>query len=225
MRSRRLFAILRMLHRSQGEDNTRFYSELEADLLRRHSELWGSRRRVGGRLSWLRPLPVSAALLALLGGAAWIPVTVSLDLGFLINVQGPPDVLQGLTPASLVGVLEEKKVAESVSVSVSQGDREARMLILLLGEQTEPALAMQEIRRVMPQLEEADFETDRLRGNLRTSLARRIGHNWLAIDMRSLDLDAARLKVLEALGARGYSSPQVGVLEQEEHREITIELE
>lgn len=224
MRSRRLAALVKRLHkRDQGTD-LRFRRELEGELVQRHAELWGARESARRQAYWMRPIPLALGVLVLLVGGAWIPVDVPVDLGQLITFEVPSGLAPGLAPSELARQLDEKHVADSVSVSISKNEDRTWLRLILFGEQTDPVAAIRELTDLVPALSESQYATRALQGNVRSTLGALIGHDWLAIDVRFTDPEAARSKVLEFLLAKGFKDASVDIRQGPNRREITIDL-
>lgn len=223
MRSRKLTKILRKLHRSEVPDRSGFRDRLEGELVNRHQQLW--QEKPGRRLSsWLRPAPVSFALLVILFCAGWIPVDVRVKIGCLVDFKSSNlDPLP--TPAELTEVLQDQVDPEVVSVSVSEGEEESRISLLLFGEKVSGEQAVEVLRSTFPGLRNASSEIRTIKGNIRSFLVQKVAHSWFAVEIRSSDLDTARWQVMEKLGSQGFTDSVVEIRKQGDRREITIDLD
>jgi hypothetical protein len=211
------------LYRTKGADSSSFRDHLEDKLTKRHQELW--QERPGRRwIGLLRPVPISLVLLVVLFCAAWIPVDVRVKLGCLIDIQTPAGYsIPG--PGELTAILQEQVDAEIVSVSISEGDEESHVSLLLFGETVNGEKAVEVLTRNFPDLQDASSEIRTITGNIRSFLVQKVAHSWFAIEIRSSDLDTARWQVMEALSSQGYTDSAVEIRKQGDRREITIDLD
>jgi hypothetical protein len=158
-------------------------------------------------------------------GACYAPADVEVPLGvtveFISHDEDPHALVQ-----QVVGYVEDSTGATEVGVSALKshdGPLQIRMRVWGPGV---PADLEEELAGVFPQLEVAELTSHPLEGRVRTTLGRRLGHQWLDLALREDDLERARADLLAQLAAEGLEGDvDIEIREHDGHQEVRVRVE
>lgn len=243
MPSKRIEAALRRLMQDpRPEPDPAPDAALEAELLTRFDQQ-GERpragleagREAGGRAGgWTHMLAfarvhrwaLASVLAGVLGfGACYAPADVEVPLGvtveFTSDDENPGDLVE-----QIVRYVEDSTGASEVSVSAVKSDTGPLQIRMQVWGPGVPADLEEELGEVFPQLEVAQLATHPLEGHVRTTLGRRLGHEWLDLALAEDDVERARVELLTQLAAQGVEGDVDIEIEQSNgHREVRVRVE
>lgn len=213
---------LKRIHQIPSPPDPKQAAALEADLGRRHRELYGDRCRVPG-------LRARRVLLAL-GAAALLLVTVGALPTEAPIVSGELLTFGGLDPSALPELAQLLRSArratsrDEVSVSISESaDGTARLVLLFLDRDPERdrATLLRRLESEVSAVAGRPHRWDELRGAVRMSLAERAGRRLFSIAWSPGQEAEARRQLL---GGVARSGAGVELAERDGTRRIRIEL-
>jgi hypothetical protein len=192
------------------EDGTRegiFQARLEGELLARHAALHRLRGPSGvARTRWRRRMLFAAAAILLATAAmAAAPARLTLGLGHVVTIELPAGVHAPHQHDLLVHLLDARSGVGEASASIdSSPTRGDRVLLLLFGRHIAPDRVRADLERAFPGLSSGRWTIHALEAELRTSLARALGHRVFAIEPDAAALESRRRIVLDRLGSGGW---------------------
>jgi hypothetical protein len=230
MRSRTLERMLAEIHRREPRMRGGFRSDLESELLQRHGQLYGREATAAaGRRTRRRLRLVVAGLAAgtLIAAVGSIPVTSSVRLGKLVTIRLPAGTGEAPRPAELLRRLRAHLPADKISVSESRSATdEVTLQVFLFGEGIVEDEAEDLLEREFPLIRRGELEVQELRGDIRASLAGRLGRALFLIEVNATDIDNARREILRRFAAHGYGEGSTVELSgDDEGKRIEVQVE
>jgi hypothetical protein len=230
MLSRSLNETLTDLHDHEPGLPGEHRSALETELLSHHRQLYprkeGWRMMINPRWRMGRLVLGGLAVLVLGIAACTIPTSYEADVGKSLTFAATGDPAGLPDHGELLSFLQEAAVAEDVSVSLSESSGgPATYNILLWGDRVPQDDLVQMLRRRFAGLSSAQYEVRELEGQVRGSLAEKIGHDLFRIEVEGDDLEEIRAQILAGLATQGFQGEAaVNVSEENGLKEIQIQL-
>ena len=227
MRLDRLERTLRELHACPTRDGATGRRDLRAELLARHART--ASRRQGGRLraAFMRPV-LAMLLLAVLGvGACTVPTETDVEMGRRLTWT----VADATAPnriGDLVRLVEAQPGVDEVSIREDVAEGGPLVVDLVIwGRGIAVEALCDRVHEAFPELADADLESEPLTTRAETSLAGKLGHEVLHLD---LDLHVSgtdaeiRAQILEQIYAGGFDG-LADVDVRTEDGVVTVDLE
>jgi hypothetical protein len=201
-----------------------FHEDLERHLLERHTELYGARAARPAR-RWLtspRVVWVTVGLALVVASMSAVPAHLKLQMARVVTVElaagtRPPDT------QALLHLVSARHGVEQASVSVDSGSSErATVLMLLFGDGIDLDGLQSEVQGALPSMASGSWKIQSLEADLRTSLARKLGHRLFAIEVNRRQLEQKRRTVLEHLASHGLEG-KMSLMEMDGIRLVEVD--
>jgi len=235
MHDRRLNDDLERLHEPDTANRPRpeHRSELEGRLVSQYRTAQSRKRRWLVMLNpWNRTARfalVGLAMIMLGVGACTTSTTTEVDMGkkMSIGFSAKADVDMISIDTGLANFLDTQPGIENVSVSISETvDGPMIIEVMAWGQDLDGDALVAELRRQVPELEDADISFETLNGTIEESFASKLKREVFQVEVDGATVEEIRAQILAQLAEQGVAEgdAQVEVIQQDGMTEIKIEV-
>ena len=236
MHDRRLNDDLERLHEPDTTNRPRpeHRRDLEKHLVSRYRTIQSRKRRWLVMLNpWNRVgrfALVGLALIILGVGACSTSTTTEVDMGkkMTIGFTAKADIDMISVDTSLSNFLDTQPGIENVSVSISETVGGPMTIeVMAWGQDLDGDALVAELRRQVPELEDADISFETLSGTIEESFASKLKREVFQIEVDGATEEEIRAQILAQLAEQGVAEgdAQVEVIQQDGMTEIKVEIE
>jgi len=173
---------------------------------------------------------VGLALIILGVGACSTSTTTEVDMGkkMTIGFTAKADIDMISVDTSLSNFLDTMPGIENVSVSISETVGGPMTIeVMAWGQDLDGDALVAELRRQVPELEDADISFETLSGTIEESFASKLKREVFQIEVDGATEEEIRAQILAQLAEQGVAEgdAQVEVIQQDGRTEITVEIE
>ena len=236
MHDRRLNEDLRRLHEPDTANRPRpeHRSELEGRLVSRYRTAQSRKRRWLIMLNpWNRTARfalVGLAVIMLGVGACTTSTTTEVDMGkkMSIDFSAKADVDMISIDTGLANFLDTQPGIENVSVSISETMDGPKLIeVMAWGQDLDGDALVAELRRQVPELEDADISFETLSGTIEESFASKMKREVFQMEVDGATEEEIRAQILAQLAEQGVAEgdAQVEVHMEDGQTEIKVQIE
>jgi len=172
---------------------------------------------------------VGLAMIMLGVGACTTSTTTEVDMGkkMSIGFSAKADVDMISIDTGLANFLDTQPGIENVSVSISETvDGPMIIEVMAWGQDLDGDALVAELRRQVPELEDADISFETLNGTIEESFASKLKREVFQVEVDGATVEEIRAQILAQLAEQGVAEgdAQVEVIQQDGMTEIKIEV-
>ena len=172
---------------------------------------------------------VGLALILLGVGACSTSTTTEVDLGkkMTIGISAKADVDMISLDTSLTGFLDTQPGIENVSVSISETVNGPKTIeVMAWGQDLDGDALVAELRRQVPELQDADISFETLNGTIEESIASKLKREIFQLEVDGATEEEIRAQILAQLAEQGVAEGDavVEVQMQDGQTEIKVEV-